>query len=97
MLRCGWLLFFACLASGLVFSAPVYGAEPTVNDRAEFFSKSAVEQAKRKVQEIRNRFKVEVVIETFASIPDNMKVQYKTADKKAFFRRWAESARPTKA
>ena len=62
--------------TGLV-PAPLEAAEPKVNDRAEFFSKSAVEQATRKMQEIHRRFKVEVVIETFPSIPDNMKAQYK--------------------
>ncbi len=66
-------------------------AEPKVSDRAGFFSKSAVEQATRKIQEIRHRFKVEVVIETFPSIPDNMKAAYKPEEKNEFFRRWAET------
>ena len=77
MLRSGWLLLLALLAQRTVLPAPLEAAEPKVNDRAEFFSKSAVEHAKRKIQEIHRRFKVEVVIETFPSIPDNMKAQYK--------------------
>ena len=60
-----------------MFPAPVEAAEPKVIDRAEFFSKSAVEQATRKLQEINRRFKVEVVIETFPSIPENMQAKYK--------------------
>ena len=40
------------------------------------------------MHEISRRFKVEVVIETFPSIPDNLKSQYDKTDKN-FFRRWA--------
>ena len=51
-----------------------------------------MEQATRKVQEIHRRFKIEVVIETFPSIPENRRAQYKPAEKNAFFRRWAETS-----
>ena len=43
------------------------------------------------MQDIYRRFKVEVVIETFPSIPDTMKAQYKPEEKARFFRRWAET------
>ena len=96
MLRSGWLLLLGCLVGGLVFSAPIKAApleaaEPNVIDRAGFFSKSAVDQAMRKIQEIHSRFQVDVLIETFPSIPDNLNAQYKPTDKRAFFRRWAET------
>jgi uncharacterized membrane protein YgcG len=91
MLRSGWFLLLALPLSGLVVPALVQAAEPKVNDQAEFFSKSAVEQATRKIQEINRRFKVEVVIETFPAIPDSMKAKYKPEEKKQFFRHWAET------
>jgi len=91
MLRSGWLLLFAFLASGFIIPPPLMAAEPKVTDRAEFFSNSAVEQATRKIQDIRRRFKVEVVVETFPSIPENMKSQYRPDEKNKFFRRWAET------
>ena len=76
----------------MVVPAPLQAAEPKVNDRAEFFSESAVEQATRKIQEIRRRYKVEVVIETFASIPDSMKAHTSPrTEEQKFFRRWAET------
>ena len=91
MLRFGCCFLLALLANGLVVSSAVRAAEPRVNDRAEFFSKSAVEQAMAKMQDIQRRFKVTIVVETFPSIPDNMKARYKPAEKETFFRRWAET------
>ncbi len=91
MLRYAWFLLPAFLASGLVIPAAVQAAEPKVSDRAEFFSKSAIEQAAQDLQYIKRRFKVEVVIETFPSIPKNMKAQYKPEEKQQFFRQWAET------
>ena len=96
MLHFNRFLLFALLANGLVVPAALEAAVPKVNDQAEFFSKSAVEQATRKMQEIRRRFKVEVVIETFPSIPENMKAQYRPEEKSKFFRRWAETRQPTR-
>ena len=49
--------------------------------------------------QINQRFKVEVMIETFPSIPDNMKAQYhpnNPAEKASFFRHWAERELTTK-
>ncbi len=90
MLRAGCCLLLAFLANGLVLSA-AKAAEPKITDRAEFFSKSAVDRAMAKMQDIQRRFKVTVVVETFPSIPENMKAQYKPAEKEKFFRRWAET------
>ena len=86
MLCSGRLLLFVLLASGPAFPAlleagPIEAAEPNVVDRAGFFSNPAVVQAKQKIQEIHRRFKVDIVIETFPSIPDNMQAAYRSADK----------------
>ncbi len=66
----------------------------SVNDQAGFFSKTAIDQATAKLQEIRSRYKVEVVVETFPSVPQDMRTRFdmaKTeAEKNRFFQRWAE-------
>ncbi len=90
MLRSGWLLLFALLASELVLPAKIEAAQPKVSDRAELFSKSAVDEATQKMQEIQRRFGVDVVVETFPSIPENMQAPSSSAERPAFFRRWAE-------
>ncbi len=90
MLRSGGLLLIALLAGGLVGTSPVEGAGPKINDDlGSFFSKSAVDHAMGRLLKIYSDFKVEVVIETFSSIPDDMKAQYQPDAKAEFFRRWA--------
>ena len=91
MLPSRWFLLFALLAFGLLLPASNCGRRTEGGRSREFFSKSAREQATRKIQEIYRRFKVEVVIETFPSIPDTMRAQYKPEEKARFFRRWAET------
>ena len=51
MLRSNLYLPFALLAFGLLLPAPLTAAVPRVDDRAEFFSKSAREQATRTIRE----------------------------------------------
>ncbi len=96
MLRCSGLLFFAFLASGMAAAAQPQAPGPRVNDQAGLFSKSAVEQATRKIQDIQRRFNVEIVIDTVASIPNDMKAQAE-ANPATFFHDWAVSLRTRKA
>ena len=88
MLRCSGLLCFAFLASGMAAAAQPEAAGPRVNDQAGLFSKSAVEQATRKLQDIQRRFNVDIVIDTVASVPNDMKAQF-DANPAIFFRDWA--------
>ncbi len=88
MLRCSGLLCFAFLASGMAAAAQPEAAGPRVNDQAGLFSKSAVEQATRKIQDIQRRFNVDIVIDTVASVPNDMKAQF-DANPAIFFRDWA--------
>ncbi|MEI8375017.1 MAG: hypothetical protein WCJ35_19505 [Planctomycetota bacterium] len=92
MLHSGRLLLFAVLASGFIGASPSEGAAAKINDWGLLFSDSAVQQATGKLLKIFSRFKVDVMIETFPSIPENMKSQYKPdnpTEKADFFRRWA--------
>jgi hypothetical protein len=89
MLRYGLIL--AALVAGLVFARPALAATPKISDEAAFFSKDAVDKATQKLNDLKSRFKVEVVIETFADIPEEKKAGYKPEQKAAFFKRWAES------
>ena len=93
MTRSG-LIIVAILASGLGFARPAQAAVPKVNDQAGFFSKSAIDQATATLQDIQRRYKVEVVVETFPSIPQDMRARFDSAkpeaEKNRFFQRWAE-------
>ena len=93
MTRCG-LVLIASLVTGLTLSS-AQAATPKVNDRAGFFSQGAMDDAMRKMEDIYRRYKVEVVVDTFEVIPDEMRARYdaaKTPDERnAFFARWADT------
>ena len=94
MLRSGGLLLLALLVSGMIAPTPTEGGEPKITDWGLCFSDSAKEHAMARLMDVNQRFKVEVMIETFPSIPDNMKAQYQPdnpEEKANFFRRWAVS------
>jgi uncharacterized membrane protein YgcG len=88
MLRCGRFSLLACLACGAFVPAAVSAAGPQIIDAADLFAKSTVEQATQKINEIQNRFQVEVVVETVPTVPANLKAQYE-ANREVFFRKWA--------
>jgi uncharacterized membrane protein YgcG len=63
--------------------------DQVVNDRAGLFSKWAVEQATRKLQAIKHRCNIEVVVETFA---ENAKApKNDSPERDEFFRNWAKT------
>ena len=87
-----WLVMVVCPPGERIDDCgPPPGSRAEGERWAEFFSKSAVEQATRTIQNIHRRFRVEVVIDTFPSIPENMKAQFKPEEKNQFFRRWADT------
>jgi uncharacterized membrane protein YgcG len=85
-------LLLAIVAGWAVDPAAVHASEPKVNDRAEFFSKPAIEKATQKLQDIKDRFKVDVVIETFPSIPEGMAAEFKSQTNELFFKHWAQTS-----
>ena len=84
------ILLIGFMAVGWDFRCRRRPATPKISDEAGFFSKEAVEKATDKLNDIQRRFKVEVVIETYAAIPDAMKADYKPENKADYFKQWAE-------
>jgi uncharacterized protein len=65
---------------------------PEVKDTAGFFSAAAVEKANREIAEIERKFKRDLLIETFPSVPADKAEQFKALDKRGrdvFFQKWA--------
>ena len=88
-----WVLLPA-LVVGWLAAGP---AAAQVIDKGEIFSSKAVDQADRRIKEIKQNSKKDLVIETFKEIPADLKKDYKESDKKAFFQHWAlERARERK-
>ena len=65
-------------------------AQAEVRDDGHFFSPAAVEQANRDTDKIQDQYGKQVLIETFAVIPDDLKSSYDPSQKAAFFEHWAD-------
>jgi hypothetical protein len=97
MRRCACGLLVAALVLGWTGSAAaVY--PPPVKDEAKFFSADALEKANKKVKEIYDKYGQDVVIETFASVPADLKKKLEELEEKKkakgrdeFFKGWAEA------
>jgi uncharacterized membrane protein YgcG len=73
----------------LALSRPVMAAKAEVVDNAGFFSADAVSQANQKLAEIDQKYGKQMRVETFGTIPDDLRGQYSDANKRAFFEKWA--------
>lgn len=65
-------------------------ATPQVLDRPGLFSENARREADAQIQEIKQRFQTDLVVETFKEIPDDKQKDYDPAQKASFFAGWAK-------
>jgi len=85
------------IALGFVFGTlisptPVYSGNGGIRDNGEFFSESAKKEATLKISEIETQFKKELMVETFAAVPEDIKQVVDLTDKPSsnkMFEQWA--------
>ena len=87
------------LALGCLLAVASF-ARAEVRDDTGLFSQDAERQADRIIKEIKDRYKKDMVVETFKSIPADRMAEYtKAADEREararFFNAWAFGFRPT--
>ncbi|MDB5331308.1 MAG: hypothetical protein JWP03_2459 [Phycisphaerales bacterium] len=63
-------------------------ADPEVRDDGHFFTPATVEQANGIIQQIKQKFGKDVMVETFAQIPDKMKPRLAAEEKEQFYENW---------
>src|SRR5947209_800494 len=90
-----WWMLSAVLIGGFLTARPAFAATPGVKDHAELFSADAVKAANKEIQEIKDRYQHDLVVETFATIPDSKKAEFEKikaddAAKNRFFVQWSE-------
>src|SRR5437899_3132235 len=78
-------------ASLLAVCLPALAREPGVSDRGEFFSADAVHEADQTLARIKRDFGKELVVETFPSIPEQLRGKETSEGKESFYRDWARS------
>ncbi len=81
----GWLALLIVFA---VAALPAL-AHAQINDNAKLFSDQAKVDAEKSIQQIRDKYKHTLLIETYPSIPADKKAQYDETKKNAFFEAWA--------
>src|SRR5262249_5175145 len=73
-------LMVAVLTGWLLTAGAAPAAVAEVRDEAEFFKKDTVQRADRIIQEIKDRYKHDLLIETFDKPPSGIEADLKKAD-----------------
>ena len=60
----------------------------SVRDNGKFFTPEAIGQAENRIAQIRDKYHKDVVIETYAEIPENKKTAYTAETKNQFYADW---------
>ena len=82
-----WALLPA-LVLGCLAARPASAA--VRQDEGKFFSSDAVERANKRIAEMKEKTGVDLVVETFKEIPEDIKPDYNPARRRQFFAKWAE-------
>jgi len=81
-----WSLFFLP-----AFVAPAWGADRQLYDNARMFTAETSDRANEILSRIKKDYDKDVVVETFASIPDSLRSQFEHQDRREFFENWLRS------
>src|SRR5579875_2331013 len=85
-----WLLIPALLIGWLGLSTGAFAAvAPVIKDDGKFFSAEAVEKANAQIKKIAQDYDKDLLIETFPTIPADLKKDYQPEKKREFFEKWA--------
>ena len=87
------LSIFGAIALCMVINSDLKAEYREVKDPAGFFSENAKSEANRRILDIEKRFKHDLVIETFVSIPDDVKKGVDLKDRPAANRMYDQWAR----
>ena len=87
------LSIFGAIALCLVINSELKAEYREIKDPAGFFSENAKSEANRRILDIEKRFKHDLVIETFVSIPDDVKKGVDLKDRPAANRMYDQWAR----
>lgn len=85
-MRRSFLLPFVTL---LAFAPALFAAKAEVVDNAGFFSADAVAEANQTLARVEKETGRQMRVETYASIPDNLRAKYSDANRRQFFQDWA--------
>lgn len=85
-----WALVPAVLAGWLCLAAPAWAVVPEVRDEAGMFSADATKRANEIIADISRKYKKDLLIETYKTVPANKAAEREKLGDTNFFPRWAE-------
>lgn len=87
------ILAVPLIVSGLLLTVarPAHGGIHQAWDEAHFVKKQTLDQVDQILQELHDRYGKDLMIETFASIPDDLKPNLEKDGKDKFYTTWARS------
>ncbi|HWE95860.1 MAG TPA: TPM domain-containing protein [Tepidisphaeraceae bacterium] len=80
----------ACAAGVFASAGSASAASSGVRDDGQFFSSETVTQADHIIQDIKSRHGKDVLVQTYASIPDNLQGKFQSLGKQKFYEQWAD-------
>ncbi len=85
-----WTLVPALVVSWLLFPSTAQAIVPKVYDNGKFFDAETVKKADAQIKLIEEKYKRDVVVETFATIPQDVldRFKYDEKNRDAFFQKW---------
>jgi uncharacterized protein len=84
-----WTVVSALVAGWLLLPSTAQAINPQVRDGGKFFKPDTVKKADEQIKHIEERYKKDVVVETFGEIPEDVYKQFDyKADRVAFYRAW---------
>jgi uncharacterized protein len=86
-----WALATTLLAGWLVLPSAAHAINPQVHDQGKFFSPDTIKKADAELKRIEEKYKKDVVVETYGSIPEDIfkRYSYDEKNRDAFFDKWA--------
>src|SRR5258708_5411656 len=87
-----WTVVSALVAGWLLLPSAAFAIVPSVHDNGKFFQPETVKKANAVIKRIEDKYKKDVVVETFAEIPEEVikKHRYDGANRDAFYRAWVD-------
>jgi uncharacterized membrane protein YgcG len=88
-----WILAPVLVAAWLLLPATAHAIVPQVRDNGKFFDADTIAKANAVIKRIEEKYKKDVVVETFAEIPPDVKTKfnYTPETRDAFYHKWRDS------
>src|SRR4051794_15508094 len=83
-----WTVGVGCLLLLLAFARPAMAVRPVVLDGGDFFKLETIDKANAVIRHIKQTSGKDLMVETYATVPDQMRADYERKGRDVFFNDW---------